>query len=567
MMEQDEEKILSRKRLEKWIKIFLIFLAFMWLCTIISRSIYVSKLPQVKTELPLKRYIEHIVEADGIVTAGGEVAVNTLSGLRIEKINVQQGDAVKSGDVLFTIDTADLKSIIAAKETELTKLQLQLADAEFNQILGAQKKEIALLWAQEDYDSADKETALAVQRAQEALSKAQGELQKHLGTSAPHTSDEDRENAWNRYNTWKKQGYELQDTIAEKERTIAELEEKLSSTINHKTEDAVEDSSMESSNTENNGDEENTDTNPDIREQLEKEKEELVQLQSKLAELERNPVAQPDYSAEEIAYDAWQSEKASLEDAVQSARQALEDARLARENALRQKMRDIASAQTLSNADSGISVYELEIADLQTELAKLYDILQKKGSITAENDGFISNIQIDVGGRTTDSASMLLADLSTGGQFKFSISKEQAKYIHLNDSVELKLNGEQSMEVTADYFTENNTGGYDMICRLPAETGQPGISGRIRKSVQGEQHSLTVPVEAVYEESGTFYIYILNEKTGILGNEYYAEKIKVQIADRNDKYAAVSEGTISEDTQVIIFSSEELKQGANIKIE
>ncbi|MBO5146489.1 MAG: hypothetical protein J6C19_13320 [Lachnospiraceae bacterium] len=390
---------------------------------------------------------------------------------------------------------------------------------------------------------------------------------RSIWVSAPHTSDEDRENAWNRYNTWKKQGYELQDTIAEKERTIAELAEKLSSAINHKTGDAVEDSSMESSNTENNGDEENTDTNPDIREQLEKEKEELVQLQSKLAELERNPVAQPNYSAEEMAYDAWQSEKASLEEAVQSARQALEDARLARENTLRQKMRDIASAQTLSNADSGISVYELEIADLQTELAKLYDILQKKGSITAENDGFISNIQIDVGGRTTDSASMLLADLSTGGQFKFSISKEQAKYIHLNDSIELKLNGEQSMEVTADYFTENNTGGYDMICRLLAETGQPGISGRIRKSVQGEQHSLTVPVEAVYEESGTFYIYILNEKAGILGNEYYAEKIKVQIADRNDKYAAVSEGTISEDTQVIIFSSEELKQGANIKIE
>lgn len=390
---------------------------------------------------------------------------------------------------------------------------------------------------------------------------------RSIWVSAPHTSDEDRENAWNRYNTWKKQGYELQDTIAEKERTIAELAEKLSSAINHKTGDAVEDSSMESSNTENNGDEENTDTNPDIREQLEKEKEELVQLQSKLAELERNPVAQPNYSAEEMAYDAWQSEKASLEEAVQSARQALEDARLARENTLRQKMRDIASAQTLSNADSGISVYELEIADLQTELAKLYDILQKKGSITAENDGFISNIQIDVGGRTTDSASMLLADLSTGGQFKFSISKEQAKYIHLNDSIELKLNGEQSMEVTADYFTENNTGGYDMICRLPAGTGQPGISGRIRKSVQGEQHSLTVPVEAVYEESGTFYIYILNEKAGILGNEYYAEKIKVQIADRNDKYAAVSEGTISEDTQVIIFSSEELKQGANIKIE
>ena len=103
MEEKDEEKLMSRRRMEKWIRIFLVFLAFVWLCTIISKSIYVSGLTIVKADTPSKKYVEHIVEADGIVTTGGEIAVNTQSGLRVDRIYVMQGDPVKAGDVLFTI--------------------------------------------------------------------------------------------------------------------------------------------------------------------------------------------------------------------------------------------------------------------------------------------------------------------------------------------------------------------------------------------------------------------------------------------------------------------------------
>ena len=155
-MEKDEEKLMSRRRLEKWGKIFLIFLAFVWLCTIISKSIYVSGLTVVKTDTPSKKYVEHIVEADGIVTTGGEIAVNTLSGLRVDRLYVMQGDEVKAGDVLFTVDLTDMAELIRAKETELSKLQCNLSDFQVNEVIDAQKKEVAILWAQEDYETADK---------------------------------------------------------------------------------------------------------------------------------------------------------------------------------------------------------------------------------------------------------------------------------------------------------------------------------------------------------------------------------------------------------------------------
>ncbi len=76
---------LDMEKNKKWIRLFFIFLAVMWLLTIISKSIYVSGLTRVKTDVLSRKYIEHIVEADGIVLAGGEVAVNVLAGLRVER--------------------------------------------------------------------------------------------------------------------------------------------------------------------------------------------------------------------------------------------------------------------------------------------------------------------------------------------------------------------------------------------------------------------------------------------------------------------------------------------------
>lgn len=180
----------------------------------------------------------------------------------------------------------------------------------------------------------------------------------------------------------------------------------------------------------------------------------------------------------------------------------------------------------------------------------------------------VSRIQIEVGSRTADTAALLLTDAQRPCQFKFHITKEESKYIHLLDTVAVKLNGQSAeMDVTVDYVAENAQGGYDITCLLPEKVGQPGLSGSVRKSVQGEYHDLTLPVEAVYEENSAYYIYTLNEKEGILGSEYYTEKIKVQVKDKNDRYAAIEPGTISADTKVITYSTKELKQGQSVRLQ
>ncbi len=657
-MEKDEEKLFARKRMEKWIKIFLIFLAFVWLCTIISKSIYVSGLPLVKTDTATKKYVEHIVETDGIVTAGGEVAVNTQAGLRVDKIYVRQGDAVKAGDILFTIDTADIAELISAKETELSKIQCNLSDFQVNAVIDAQKKEVAILWAKEDYETADKETALTKNRAKAVLEKAEEALEKHLADPVPYTADNARRNAWEVYHDWINKGYRIADEITAKEREIQRLEEQLAAlenradtteeigesespkvlsgavgsladTIeksenstthveidkkieneeNSKTEDIgsenietenpktenteienpkLEDEETEKTETEN-PKTENTDAKDteeplssqeskenqnlvdeekrtELLNKIKKANKQLLTLRDQLTKHDRDAVTQPDYSAEEAAYDTWQNTKLTLEEAVQRAKENYNDASYAREVTLRQKMREIAAAEVTSRADSTAEVYELEINQARTQIERLHAIKKQKGEIKAENDGIVSRIQIEVGSRTTDTAALLLTDEQRPCQFKFHITKEEGKYIHLMDTVAVKLNGQSSeMDITVDYFTENAQDGYDIVCLLPENVGQPGLSGRVKKTVQGEYHDLTLPVEAVYGENGAYYIYTLNEKEGILGSEYYVEKIKVQVKDKNDRYAAIELGTISADTKVITYSTKELKQGQSVR--
>jgi multidrug efflux pump subunit AcrA (membrane-fusion protein) len=552
------------KKFITWFKVFGIFLVFMWVCTIVSRSIYVSNLPFVKTEKPTSKYIEHIVSVDGIVIGGSEVAVNTLSGLRVEKIDVSLGDIVSKGNVLFTIDLVDLQDIIDGKESELVKLQLQLADTNFNNILDEQKKEIAVLWAKEDYESADSDTALAVERAQESVTKAETELAKHLSTTAPYTSDEDREKAWNEYNSWKQSYYDVQDKITEKQREIEELEENLKDITDEINNTNINVSDKNSTDKE---DETLTDDNleSDIKNEIKQANTELENLQKELTNLERNPISQPDYTLEETEYDTWQSKKSSLEDALHSAKQSLEDAERARTSTLRQKQRDIASAEVYSNASSSDMIYEIQISDMEKEISALQAIKNSNGKITAPNDGYISSISVSTGSRTTDSPSIILNDMSADCKFSCSITTEQSKYIHLNDTLELTLNGNQKSKVTIDYYTQNSQGGYNITCKLEDVTAQIGTSVTAQRTVQGDLHSLTVPIDAIHEENNATYIYTLNEKSSILGNEYYAEKIKVQISDKNDTYAAIESGVISSDTEVIIYSSKELEQGEVVR--
>jgi HlyD family secretion protein len=87
--------------------------------------------PTVTVDTARKTKLIDRVSVSGTLVAGEEVYVNTrINGYAIEKINVDIGDQVKSGDVLAVLDGMNLKSQVLQAEAELSRSMAAIAQAQ-----------------------------------------------------------------------------------------------------------------------------------------------------------------------------------------------------------------------------------------------------------------------------------------------------------------------------------------------------------------------------------------------------------------------------------------------------
>lgn len=437
------------------------FLGFMWVCTLVSKSIYASKLPMVTTTRTESKYIEHVVEMEGIVEAGAKLPVVVLGGLRVEELEVHVGDKVEAGDLLFTVDLDEIRETIAEQETACQKVQLQIDAILHNRELAEAQKALEEARAREDYDALARYQDTLVGRAAEDVAQAEEDLEEMY--------DENREH-------------------------------------------------------ENAG-------------QTEEEQE------------------------------ARRQEEERLKQQLQAAAYAEADAKWNRENTMKDAGRKVEDILSEEDVDATLAVYRTEIESIRTKMAEYQTIINQEGKITADRGGMVTDVYVEVGGRVPDTASLLLADDEVACQFRTTLTKEQKSYVNLNDDAKLELDGRKAINVSIDYLAENESapGTYTALVQLPEETGMPGLSGVLKCAKAGEKQPCCVPILALYSENGRSYVYVVNEREGILGQEYYVEQVNVNVVDKNDNWAAV-EGALSSDSRIIVSSSKEVEKGQVVRL-
>lgn len=444
---------------------FVIFMGFMWLCTVISKSYYTTKLPVVSTVFPEEKYIEHIVEADGVIVEGGRWAVNALGGLRVKEVSVHVGDRVEEGDELFRIDLEDLRGIMEERQSQISKLQLQINAILENEEIARQKKEIDEKRAREDYDAAARQKDTEVGRAEERYARAMQDLEDAIYGDTEELTEEETEARMN--------------GLGEEER-------------------------------------------------------------------ER------------------------LEDALQSAAYAEADAKQERDNVMRNAQRAVEDTLLPESEDSALAVAREEIRLLESDMSSYQEIFNNQGVIAAGNSGMVTDIYVEAGSRVPDSAVMMLTDDSVPCQFKAIIDKEQRKYLGCGDDAVIKLDGTgKETEVIIDYIFESQTmpGNYETFISLPDDESSgsgkwiPGLSGVLKRAERGEKYRCCISPLAIYETKNRTFVYVLKQREGILGEEYYVEEINVKVLDENENWAAIETGALDENSRVITYSDREIAKG------
>ena len=561
----------SRKRILKW---FGGFLVGMLVLTLVSRGIYANGLPRVSVENPGQMAVEHVVEKAGNVKGSGELAVNVAEGLRVSEVFVVPGERIEEGTALFSLDGEYLMGRVRAQERSIAKLELQVATLEGNLELAGAEKNVEMSRAGEDAVRVVEQAQKALDRALEDEAAARAQLQEHLDKNLKLTSEEERKRQEEAYQEWKARLFQGTQEVQSASGRVRELQRRAESL-------QAEVDELKKSGSEGSGGEDKDEVEAWKAELAAKEAE-LSQVKKELAQaeyaqediseevgaLQGNAPGEPDFTSEDAKWESWRSTRKSLEDKIMAAQRAVEDAEDALEKAKLEADRGLEDSMRPELSDSSLGIYRLDLEAAREELAKLQELVKAEGLISAEQAGIVTRVGVAAGENTPAGAAVVFADTGKPLQFEVILDKEDKKYVNQGSSASVSL-GSVETEVTVDYLTEEESspGSFRVLMNLPEGVGTIGQSGSFRLSVQSELYNCCISIDALHtDENQRNFVYVLGERSGILGKELTAEKLMVEVLDKNNRYAALQSGALDGNTKVINAADRDFAEGDPVRM-
>ena len=257
--------------------------------------------------------------------------------------------------------------------------------------------------------------------------------------------------------------------------------------------------------------------------------------------------------------------------AVQTAGNAYEDAVLAANEAAVTAGRAVAAAGISDASDSTLAVGEITVEQMELQLEKLERLLEADGRICAPSDGLITEIAVNIGERTADTPAVRMADLTKGYRFTAELTKEQETYIGAGDEVTLTDSRRNQLEqLTVEFVAADgeNEGVYEISVPLPDDTLELGAAAVLDYSSPSQTYAICVPLAALHlDERNQPYVLTYDEQDSVLGKELRARKVSVNILDQNESYAALADGSISSQDEVIVSADKAVDDGSRIRLE
>lgn len=574
-------------RLWKWTGIFF---AAMIGFTLLSRALYQNSIAVVTATVPGNGTIAHRVQVSGKAVQNQELAVTTVAGLRIASVQVNEGQQVEQGDVLFTLDMDYLEETITKQEQEMQKQKLSIQDAWSQSNASAQQRSNAQAQAEENYQSAVSQAQTVLDRAKRDLERAQAALDAYYNGAS---IDQAEENTLTVSCQTAKAAYDA--AVTAREQLNQEIETEIQNAIAQAEQAQPEPSEIPTEpilQQTDTTDPEGSETAelpqaqiPESRTLTQAEKDQIAQsirthYAGRLTEAE-SAVQQAQSAMEDAngALEAFRQEQSStaglseqdLLDNLEKAQENYEDAQAALEEAEMVYGRAVESAGLPSASNSSAQIGQITYDQMALTLEKLEGLREAEGKILAPVDGVVTESYLKTGSKTTDTTAILLADLSQGCKFSGMVAEEQAQYIGVGDRVliQAESNGKvyEDLPVTTLSGTEEE-GGYRITVQLPAGTLSLGAAAQLQFTRKSQPYACCVPVSALHlDGQNQPYVLAVREVNTVLGPQLQAQKVSVTVLDRNETMAALEEGTVSPQEKIIVSSDKMVEPGSRVRVE
>lgn len=585
-------------------KAFLFLMIVMLLLTGISRAAAAFTVVQVQVERPKAGKIAHTVTGDGVVEQMSEQPVYAVESVLVSEILVKEGQTVKKGELLARLDTDSIRGRMQELSDDLETLALENEELLLMQQREQKEKSKARTRASEDYDDAVEQGKLDREAARRAV-----ELAEQKVADALLAADSDRS----------KKEEELVELVDEAMRAYEEAVELAESEIlaaKRALEDAQKSSGddysvkklqLEISQTKSElwelykrrrDGEEGLDTQ--IRQlenaletlQLALKEQESADRRQEEENSRKAARAQEDYENTvekcdrivQLAFEALSDAEDALEDfrqsgekeedpAVKAARSALEDA-LRQEEELNQnqKRQELLAKRAMEDASPEAStdvtaINRIRMEEMERQLSELREALDGKGEIRAQMDVTVTLVAVSVGQRTGDSAAFLVSDMSGGQLFTTTVTREDAEFVAVSDPVTLVSGGKKYEELSVLSLSTREDDTVEVTVFIPKDTIAPGAYARMELVKPSQEYAVTVPIAAVHTENGKHFVYVMVPEESVLGGQFVAQRMDVTVAEKNGQSAAISDSSLTKDSDVIVASDGMISEGERVRLQ
>lgn len=561
-----------------------IFFAAMIVFTLLSRVVYQRGTAVVKTAVPKPGTISHTVRLTGKTEENQVLAVTTVAGLRVGSVAVHEGQQVEQGQVLFTLDMGYLEETIVRQEQEMRKQQLTVQDAWSQNAASQSQKNNQQAQAQENYNT-------AVTQAQTQLARAERDLERAKKALEGFQNGQDQGKA-------EEQALmaavdQAEQACANAQNALDQLHRQMEEEIRQAQEEAMRPKPVETQppettapapaeGTTETGESQPLENLPQMAAAPPQELEAIAQeirnrYQGQILEAQRQvEAAQAVLKQAKQELDAFRQEQLAppkseeeLKAAVEQAQEARDDALAALENAKITYGRAIESANLPDGSNHSAQIGQITYDQMQLQLEKLEALRQAGGEILAPVDGIVTSTQVQTGQMTADTTAMLLADMSQGSRFTGQVSQEQCPYIGVGDPVTLRAtgNGKEYRDLSVTTFTQQEDGTGRITVQLPAGSLPLGASAQLQATRKSQGYGCCVPLTALHlDAKNQPYVLVAEPVDTVLGRQMQARKVNVTVLEKNETTAALAEGAVGAQDQVIVSADRAVDARSRIRV-
>lgn len=202
--------------------------------------------------------------------------------------------------------------------------------------------------------------------------------------------------------------------------------------------------------------------------------------------------------------------------------------------------------------------------DLTNELKEKQNRLEKcvkkidSCVVVSEENGILQEMTYDKGMMVSHNSLLYkMSTIKSGYKITESVHESQGKHLNLGDEVNVEVYGKNLSITTVISDIARRENKYEVTMTIV--DSELTIDDTVRVIIKKKlaSYDTVLPLEAVHSDNLGEFVYVLNEKEGPLGKEYYAVKEDVTIGEKNLRSIGL-ETSLSKETSIIIRSTEPL---------